>query len=336
MRSNRRGFTLVELLVVIAIIGILIALLLPAVQFAREAARRSQCSNSLKQLGVAMHLYHDVHNKLPGGVGTYGCCWGTWQVRILPYIEQVEFFNRFKNLDGHDGTPVEINGAIVTGVRYGHVWNRQNVTTHRIALLTCPSDTKNAPLLQITSHNYVVNFGNTSFFQTTLNGITFKGAPFSAYTNSTSDDGPVNAAQAATWTRLYGKPVGLAEIYDGTSNTLMMSEVIQGRLDDLRGFTWWGGATGFVTYLTPNSNEPDVVTGGICRSLQSNNPPCVTASTVTRPRMMGARSWHAGRGVNTNFCDGSVKYIGRNIDFWVWQALGTAYGSEPNVDLSYF
>ncbi|MEC8306046.1 MAG: DUF1559 domain-containing protein, partial [Planctomycetota bacterium] len=98
-RKSRRGFTLVELLVVIAIIGILIALLLPAVQMAREAARRISCGNNLKQYGIALHLYHDTHKQIPPGGGRG---WGTpvqnprigWQVRVLPFMEQNALYER--------------------------------------------------------------------------------------------------------------------------------------------------------------------------------------------------------------------------------------------------
>lgn len=320
MRTDRRGFTLVELLVVIAIIGILVSLLLPAVQAAREAARRMQCQNNLKQVALAMHNYHDVYKKLPGGVGAYGCCWGTWQVRTLPFLEQQNLSGLYRNSDGNDAT----------GPRYGGNPNITLVTSKRIPTLTCPSDTPNAPIgnPRVTSHNYGVNYGNTSFFQTTLNGIPFLGAPFHCYTGSTSDDGPVNATQARTWTRIYGKPVALAELTDGTSSTLMLAEVIQGKRNDLRGFSWWGGASGFVTYLAPNSREPDVVTGGNCLSLVAGNPPCVRPSTPSRPRMMGARSRHPG-GVQVAFCDGHVTFISNTIDYNVWQSLGTSMGSEP-------
>jgi prepilin-type N-terminal cleavage/methylation domain-containing protein len=91
MRKQRAGFTLIELLVVIAIIAVLIALLLPAVQAAREAARRSQCVNNLKQIGLAMHNYESSNGSLPPGQKS--CCWGTWLVFLLPQVEQQALFN---------------------------------------------------------------------------------------------------------------------------------------------------------------------------------------------------------------------------------------------------
>src|SRR5690606_35055698 len=94
MNKVRPGFTLVELLVVIAIIGTLVALLLPAVQAAREAARRSQCVNNLKQLGTSMQNYHDTYRELPKG--NVSCCWGTWQMAILPFIEQTQLADRYQ------------------------------------------------------------------------------------------------------------------------------------------------------------------------------------------------------------------------------------------------
>jgi prepilin-type N-terminal cleavage/methylation domain-containing protein len=93
MRQKRQGFTLVELLVVIAIIGVLVALLLPAVQAAREAARRTQCTNKLKQVGLALHSYHDAHKRLPPGGDTTGDL--SWRVSILPYLEETALYDRF-------------------------------------------------------------------------------------------------------------------------------------------------------------------------------------------------------------------------------------------------
>ena len=99
MNHRRRGFTLIELLVVIAIIAVLISLLLPAVQSAREAARRAQCTNNLKQIGLAMHNYESALSTLPPGVK--GCCWGTWLNFIMPYIEGNNQFNAY-NFVGDD------------------------------------------------------------------------------------------------------------------------------------------------------------------------------------------------------------------------------------------
>ena len=323
MRTHRRAFTLIELLVVIAVIAILIALLVPAVQKVREAAARAQCANNLKQLTLGMHNYESAYKSFPGGVGKFGCCWGTWIVQVFPHIEQTALYDKYSNWGGNDAT----------GLRYASGTNTQ-VSTVRPNVFQCPSDFSNAPTGNLVNLNYVVNFGNTTMFQAdiTVAGVTtrFGGAPFNAYPGSTSDDGPVDATSALTWTRFYGKPVKIAEITDGLSNTLLMSEVMQGQGLDARGFAYWGGAAGFITFIGPNSAEVDVMTGAWCNTADSRNAPCQTgASAPPSPlgRRQGARSRHMG-GVNVSMGDGTVRWISNSIDINIWRALGTARGNE--------
>jgi hypothetical protein len=110
--------------------------------------------------------------------------------------------------------------------------------------------------------------------------------------------------------------------------------VIQGQGNDLRGFSWWGGATGFTTWFPPNANAPDVLMGGICNIPATYNIPCVTASSVERPRMMVARSKHAGGGVNLVMGDGAARFVQQGIDINVWRAMSTTRGGEilPSAD----
>src|SRR5262245_27322192 len=154
MRPTKHGFTLVELLVVIAIIGVLVALLLPAVQAAREAARRSQCTNNLKQIGIGVHNYADVHRVMPAG--NYHSVFGSWLVHLLPYVEQQQLHQMYSN-DGMAGYPN-------SGIRYGTAQNLP-VTRTQLKVYTCTSDTKSAMaslISGVTFHNYVANYGNTT------------------------------------------------------------------------------------------------------------------------------------------------------------------------------
>jgi prepilin-type N-terminal cleavage/methylation domain-containing protein len=302
MSRRRVGFTLVELLVVIAIIGILIALLLPAVQAAREAARRSQCLNNLRQIGLGMMNYESSYKSLP--VGSYGCCWGTWQVSMLPYVELEAMYKQYT---------MEQKFGSDNNYRYGGIHNRP-VTTKRIPAFTCPTD---IPVVRtqhsgVTSHNYTVNYGNTTFDQLNFGGVVFGGAPFSPSTLTTV------------------KAHKLMEIKDGQTNTLMVSEVIQGHgARDLRGFSWWQGGTAFQGYLEPNSPRPDVmIQANQCNNDVPLNPPCInTAPTAAQPSMMASRSRHSD-GVQSAMCDGSARFFSDNIALGVWRALASARAGD--------
>jgi prepilin-type N-terminal cleavage/methylation domain-containing protein/prepilin-type processing-associated H-X9-DG protein len=338
--APRRAFTLIELLVVIAIIAVLIGLLLPAVQKVREAAARTKCQNNLKQIALANMSYESGNGKFLPGVGKNGCCWGTWMIPILPHMEQAALFRVYVNFGGLDSTPVDSAGP-PGGPRYGGGANLQ-VATRRLASFTCPSDDPqswNNGVGVLTKHNYVLNAGNTTLFQVGLPlgctggaGCTqFLGAPFSFYRNSDLNNDstfPYNASSSNPALGKMGTPLSISEVADGTSNTLMASEIRQGRGDDLRGLTWWGGSAGFTAYIAPNSNEQDVLTGGICEVPPTEpNPPCTTTSTTARARFIGARSFHSG-GVNASMCDGSVRFVRDGITIDVWRAMSTSKGGE--------
>jgi len=320
---HKLGFTLVELLVVIAIIGVLVALLLPAVQAARESARRAQCSNNLKQLGIAVQNYADT-NKSAFPVGEYSCCWGTWLVGLLPYIEQKPLFDNYKFFGAVQNAAGNAISQTDSTTRYGGSQNLP-VTRLRIQAYTCPSDAVvDAPNLRsgITWHNYVANHGNTTeqrlaTFGKMLTGQDnrFKGAPF-IFVGSVNSNPQV---------------VRLADIFDGLSNTLAFSETVQGHSNDLRGFAWWNGGAHFETYLSPNSSQPDILEDiSYCVPTDGYNPPCA-GPTSANPTNIAARSRHPN-GVMACLCDGSVRFIANSINLDTWRGLGTAAGKEPLTD----
>jgi hypothetical protein len=141
--------------------------------------------------------------------------------------------------------------------------------------------------------------------QNNLNGVQFGQAPFANR-----------------------KSAKLVEITDGTSNTMLAAEVLQGIGRDLRGFTWWGDASSFSTYLAPNSPQPDVVyTPTYCNNQPKQNLPCTGTPTSTNPSMYGARSRHTG-GVQALIGDGSVRFVRDSININTWRALSTSRGGE--------
>jgi len=310
MQPVRRGFTLIELLVTISIIGLLISLLLPAVQAAREAARRTQCTNNLKQIGLGMSNYHESVGTLPPGMKGWG--WGTWQLFVLPYIEQQSLYNAYNQLGD------SLNEATLSGsLGYMGAANL-TVTQTRLSSFTCPSDSPNAPRGGVTSHNYAGNFGNTDTAQDRMIvGIAFGGAPF---TNIGAD--PTGRVKGQ-------RTVAISQFQDGTGHSVLAAEVVQGQGEDLRGFSWYGPNSAFTSFLGPNSPSPDILQDtSYCSYPFGSNPPCVTTLTSTSlPAMMAARSRHAG-GVGVVMGDGSVRFIKNSMAMPVWRALSTIRGSE--------
>ncbi|CAN5886865.1 DUF1559 domain-containing protein [soil metagenome] len=335
MSRHRRGFTLIELLVVIAIIGVLIALLLPAVQAAREAARRAQCTNNLKQIALGMHNYHDTHQVFPAGANS--CCWGTWVLYTLPFVEQGALYNAWN----FGGRSFDTSGTF----RYAGPLNA-TVSSTRVNAYICPSDpqadnlTNIGPTLGVApnrrkfatvSQNYVVNYGNTTTDQRAsldnaiypLSPIQFGGSPFADLHAPGSGQG--------------GRRVfGMNTITDGTSSTLLVSEVLVGtgrRLPpynapyDLRGFSWWSSAAVFSGLMPPNTTFPDVTeSNSYCIFPYQNNPPC-TGPTSELPRVNFVRSNHSG-GVNAAMADGSVRFIKETVAIPTFRALSTTRGNE--------
>ena len=323
-RPMRRAFTLIELLVVIAIIAVLIALLLPAVQSAREAARRMQCANNLKQIGLGMANYESTYGSLPGGIK--GCCWGTWIVFVLPAMEQTSAFNGW-NFNGDNSANGAAVGAGSAVLRYGGAANT-TISRTLFSVYLCPSDEPAKPREEIPSFNYAANFGNTTFYQldsigSGVNEIRFQKAPFSdMWPPAAVNGGPKGYTQAQSGT------VNLSAITDGTSNTLLISEIVQGkRPNDLRGFVHWGYAAVFQTNLAPNSRLPDVLWSNYC---DPNNlgsaPPCVIQG-LAKNTVLGSRSRHPG-GVNSVFADGHVQFVKDSISLPVWRGLGSIAGGE--------
>ncbi|MDR2345858.1 MAG: DUF1559 domain-containing protein [Planctomycetaceae bacterium] len=318
------GFTLVELLVVIAIIGVLIALLLPAVQAAREAARRMQCSSHVKQVSLAVHNYHDTYQALPWGFRNF---WGgTWLPRILPYVEQMAVAEQYVWV-GSNRVDLGTNLTLTRNTN--------------IALFRCPSDNgreKTKGTENITIHNYVACLGREYVYRSDNGGNPGKenaicdssgaesryGAFFSG-----SASGHIGAATVitvpATWA--YPKTQTFASIEDGASNTVAFSETVRGEttstgIGDARGCIWWGSTCFFNTSVSPNTTIADRSHWAITKFPQ--HPLAVLDDNKLR---YAARSWHTN-GVNAGLGDGSVRFVNNTIDTIVWAAVGGSNDGE--------
>ena len=309
-RASRTGFTLIELLVVIAIIAVLIALLLPAVQQAREAARRAQCVNKLKQWTLAAHNFAGTHSgDFPlGGMNSAGEVEEngqyyyriTWHVQLWPFIEQGPMWDQY-NMD---------TGFYQPG-------NLELLQVH-VPMYSCPSDVGSVEQDHSDAYwrvmgNYVANMGNTHLHQDADDQAIFSGAPFGIR-------------------HVYR----LADMTDGTSNTACFSEIIvasPGGVDDNRGDILNNeGSPGFMSLRTPNSSAPDEVrwckdSTTVVGSNDYQIMPCAeVAGNVDY--QIAPRSRHTG-GVNLSMCDGSVRFVSDSVNQDVWVAALSGRGGEP-------
>ncbi|WP_339735987.1 DUF1559 domain-containing protein [uncultured Gimesia sp.] len=295
--KRRQGFTLIELLVVIAIIAILIALLLPAVQQAREAARRSTCKNNLKQIGLALHNYHDTFRTFPpasvraptsSGVNEWDTSMISWQARILPYMDQAPLFNKID----WSATPGNTAAVNIEAMDY------------ELPAYRCPSDPGNRGKTGLTGYgptNYVTSTADTG-------GYAAGGNPFQ------------NNGRSVMF---MNSKTQLRDIEDGSSNTMFVAECVvahpyssvnatgttcTGTADQKRrGYSWFYAREmwtwSYTTLIGPNSDlqECGSSTGGTA--------------------LLGARSKHVG-GVHALLGDGAVRFISENVHLPTWQDLG--------------
>lgn len=321
----RRGFTLIELLVVIAIIAVLIALLLPAVQQAREAARRTQCRNNLKQLGIALHNYHDAHSRLPPsaimGRAAGLCCgtgWGGPAISgftlLLPYFDQANIYNQYNFNIGQDG---------------GICNNVNQIVNVNIQTLLCPSDSNR--LVQVTGACYATPYpaaqenGGTNYAFAT--GV---GTGWQWYSSTAAGVFKVDLGGIF----LQNGDNGLRDVPDGTSNTLAMGEVLW--VDHSNNVSTGNGLGGKPKWAVGIGTEIGFSTAaGInfpWRQFAAGPGQCLGPNTTVGSGCGGARpaalqSAHVG-GAHVLLADGSARFISENISQLTLDALGTRRGEE--------
>jgi prepilin-type N-terminal cleavage/methylation domain-containing protein/prepilin-type processing-associated H-X9-DG protein len=313
LRKPTTAFTLVELLVVIAIIGILVALLLPAVQAARESARRGQCSNNLKQVGLALLNYESRSRCFPPGVIGNGPDGGpgrvSWTIHLYPFLEEGSSYSRFVFQYGAAGS--------WTAALAQNCHGSGAPTSTVVPALQCPSDPANTVWQFFNDLQCFIARGNYAAFAGNVNlGSTWS-----------NNNGHLPHAFA------YNVPMQIKKILDGTSHTMAFGEMLKGldNIDDYRGCYFCDNSPGgfLLTRYPPNSPNGDLMYPGYCPASMNQpnlNLPCTDAGVLTS-QAAASRSDHPG-GVQVTMCDGSVQFISDDIGLTIWQALGTVANSE--------
>ncbi len=291
---RRSAFTLIELLVVIAIIGVLIGLLLPAVQKVREAASRASCSNNLKQIGLALHGFHDTHNEFPEGLQAYfssGKWWGTgwtWQAYILPHIEQNNLFDRIK------GRMFTGNGD--SGGRTSPEMVLAHTTT-KISVYQCPSqpdgDREFGGMAGNQPSNYNGNIGTNVF-------------------NNCNGTNP--GCIRANGVFFLHKRISIGDITDGTSNTFLVSEVQTKLASNMPGGDRW-----YIWANNADGNPPTDLSEALIGT-ETNDP-------INSGNQEAAGSFHPG-GAQFLMGDGRVIFLPQNISMTTYRRLSTRAGGE--------
>lgn len=311
MPRPRRGFTLIELLVVITIIAILIALLLPAVQAIREAAMRIQCSNNMRNVGLALHNYHQGHRKLPFACGYNKAVTGTWVAMVLPYVEQQALYDQF-----------DFN------VKMNHRNNKTAVTTP-LPLFTCPADPVAAnPVLTERCQScpdcppegmglwYPASMGptspdNCSFCSEGKNSYCCQGHNY----GSRGPEGNFVGMFGR-----YPKSVRFSQVRDGLSNTFLIGESLPGECFHNMAFGSNFPLSGTTIPLGIRAEPSEVPQKGMSNgTLHKINP---------HWKLCGFKSMHPG-GAFFVMSDASVHFIANTIDYKLYNELGTRNGGEP-------
>ncbi|MEM7456366.1 MAG: DUF1559 domain-containing protein [Planctomycetota bacterium] len=335
MHSQKRsGFTLVELLVVIAIIGILIGMLLPAVQMVREAARRTSCLNNIRQIALCLHSYESAIGELPpsyeldaGGTATGN---GSWSIHahLLPYCEQANAYD-FIDLSLPWSDPVNV----ATGV-----------PTLRVPLYQCPSEVNDFVRVdssgnpKVYPQNYGLNFGSWLVYDPAT-GERGDGAfyvnskvgfgsirdgqsntlciaevkAFTPYIRNTADPGPIPPTDPTA----FGGFTGEIKLGPATNSNTGHTEWCDGRVHH----------SGITTVFTPNTFVPYEY-GGQTYDIDFNSEKEGNSTTKRTYAAITSRSYHAGGMVNISLLDGSTTSVSDTIDLTVWRALGTIAGGE--------